>query len=161
MQLRKLMFLLGALGSAGIGMAGLAAESGAALSAKDAWIRWLPGSAPAGGYVTLVNSGDRPVSLVGASSADYGAVSLHRTRSHAGMSEMLAVDKIVIPAHSSVAFATEGYHLMLEQPKRALGPGDRAAITLRFSDGPPLTVQFALRKPDAGAAMPSMPGMAH
>jgi len=40
-------------------------------------------------------------------------------------------------------------------------PGDRVALTLRFAGSAPLTVQFELRRPDAGAELPDMPGMAH
>ncbi len=161
MQRRNLTLWLGALGCAAIAAVGLAAQSTSPLSVKDAWIRWLPGNLPAGGYVTLVNSGAQAVKLVGASSDDYGVVSLHHTHSHDGVSEMAAVHEIVVPAHSSLEFAAAGYHLMLEQPKHALAPGDHASVTLRFIGSPPLTVQFALRKPDAGEAMAPMPGMGH
>ena len=44
---------------------------------RDAWARWLPGDLPAGGYVTLVNSGERPISLIAVSSPDYALVSMH------------------------------------------------------------------------------------
>jgi copper(I)-binding protein len=144
-----------------------------AVQVKDAWVRWLPGNLPAGGYVTLVNSGDQPASLVKAASPDYADVSLHRSVSVGGASRMTPVDHIGVAPHSSLEFATQGYHLMLAHPTRTLKPGDHVTLTLTFADGAVLRVAFDVRAPDAGAGkaqmsdmpdmpdMPGMPGMQH
>jgi|GEM_PF-357605 len=134
----------------------LADAATAAIEVKDAWIRWLPGKIPAGGYLTLVNTSDHAVSLVSASSADYAMVSLHQTRVQNGTSRMAPVDKLTIPAHATLKFASEGYHLMLQQPRRSLHPGDHVAVTLNFSDSPALTTLVELRNPDAAGTMPGM-----
>jgi copper(I)-binding protein len=146
----------------GIGFAAcaLGAQPAPAVQVKDAWVRWLPGDVAAGGYVTLVNSGDQPVRLVAASCPDYAAVSLHRSRNVAGTMRMEPVDQITVAAHSSLQFAAQGYHLMLEHPKRNLQPGDHILVTLSFAGSAALTAPFELRRPDA-AAEPDMPGMAH
>jgi copper(I)-binding protein len=130
-----------------------------ALQVKDAWVRWLPGNLPAGGYVTLVNSGDRPASLVRATSPDYADVSLHRSSNVGGTSRMTPVDHISVAPHSSLAFATQGYHLMLSHPAKTLKPGDRVTLTLTFADGTTVSAVFDLRAPDAGAGMADMPDM--
>jgi copper(I)-binding protein len=135
------------------------AQNESAVQIRDAWVRWLPGNLPAGGYVTLVNTGDRPVSLIAASSPDYALVSMHRSHTAAGTSQMLPVNKITVGAHSSLEFAAQGYHLMLERPKKPLQPGDHVSVTLQFADAPAVTVTLVLRPPDAGAEMPDMPGM--
>jgi copper(I)-binding protein len=122
----------------------------------DAWVRWLPGNLPAGGYLTLVNAGDQPSSLVAASCPDYADVSLHRSRTVAGTSQMTPVKKITVAAHSRIDFAAQGYHLMLAHPRKTLKPGDRVPVTLSFAGGPVLTVEFKLRPPAAGADMPDM-----
>jgi copper(I)-binding protein len=129
------------------------------LQAKDAWVRWLPGSLPAGGYVTLVNSGDKAASLVKATSPDYAEVSLHRSSTVGGTSRMTPVDQISVAPHSSLDFAAQGYHLMLLHPARTLKPRDRVTLTLTFADGAALSVAFDLRAPDAGAGMADMPAM--
>ena len=156
---------LAAAVSGGIWAAGaLGAQPVAAMQAKDAWVRWLPGNLPAGGYVTLINTGDRALRLVAASSPDYAVVSLHRSRDEAGTSRMQPVDQITIAAHSSLQFAAQGYHLMLERPNRTLQPGDRVSITLSFAGADAVTVPFEVRRPDAAAdprGMPDMPGVAH
>ena len=127
-----------------------AADTVPAVTAADAWIRWLPGNLPAGGYLTLHNNGDRPQTLTAVSSPDYRAVTLHRTSVHDTVSTMQPVAQVAIPPHQSVSFAAGGYHLMLEQSTRSLQPGDRVSMTLHFADGAALTVPFEVRRPDAG-----------
>jgi periplasmic copper chaperone A len=167
MHFRHKVLVASLLSGIGVAAGALGAQSAPAVEVKDAWIRWLPGNLPAGGYVTLVNTSDQPMKLVAASCPDYAAVSLHRSRNVAGTSRMQPVDQITIAAHSSLPFAARGYHLMLERPRKALQPGDRVAVTLNFEGGAALTAPFELRRPDADAAvrdmpdMPDMPGMAH
>jgi len=142
---------------------GLSCASGAqdvpAMQIRDAWVRWLPGNLPAGGYVTLVNNSDQPISLIAASSPDYALVSMHRSRAAGGISQMLPVNKITVAAHSTVEFGAQGYHLMLERPTRALRPGDQVSVTLQFAGSAAVTATLAVREPGAGAEMPDMPGM--
>lgn len=144
-------------GATGMAVAWVALAAAAAWAAgvvptirvDDAWIRWLPSDLPAAGYTTLANTGDRTVNLIGASSPDYGDVSLHRNYTRAGTVEMMPVDQIPIGPHSSLNFAATGYHMMLMQPHRPIKPGDHVPITLRFAGGSSLTVSFEVRKPDS------------
>ena len=124
------------------------AAGSAPLQVADAWIRWLPGAVPAGGYLTLINQGDTAVTLTGASSDDFGSVSLHQSRKQGGVSSMRPVDEITVKPHSKLVLADEGYHLMLMEPKKTLSPGDRVVITLHFSDGRAIPAPFQLRSPD-------------
>lgn len=128
----------------------LHAGTAAAVHVEDAWIRWLPAGIPAGGYLTLVNDGDKPAVVVAAESPDYGEVSLHITRNQNGLSQMVAVANIVVEPHSRLSFAAAGYHMMLMHPTVTRSPGDEVPITLRFADGGSLTVKFRVRHPDGG-----------
>jgi copper(I)-binding protein len=119
-----------------------------------AWIRWLPGTVPAAGYLTLTNVGDRPAVLLSASSPLFGDISLHRTVNRAGSMEMAAVDRITIPPHATLAFETTGYHMMLMQPAVSVKPGMHVTVTLRFADVPPVPVDFEVRNPDGSRAAP-------
>lgn len=125
--------------------------SGAVLAAdlevSNAWIRLLPAGAPSGGYFDLRNNGEKGVALVGASSNDYRAVMLHRTKEEGGTSRMLHVESVEVPVNGSVSFAPGGYHLMLTGPTRAHKAGDRIPVTLEFSDKHKITVQFEVRTP--------------
>jgi periplasmic copper chaperone A len=136
------------------GLAGAAAQPPPAVAITDAWIRWLPANLPAGGYATLRNMGRAPVILTSASSSAYEDVSLHRTSSHEGMSQMQPVAQVKVAAGASLKFAADGYHIMLEHPTKALQPGDHVPITLHFSDGNSITAQFELRRPDAAGPAP-------
>jgi len=132
--------------------AATAAAAGVVVS--EAWIRWLPANLPAGGYATLRNRSARTAAVTGASSPLYAAVSMHRSVDRNGVSIMQPVDSIPIPARGALSFAAAGYHLMLEQPVKTLGPGDTVPITLHFADGSSLTASFVIRSPAAGTAPP-------
>jgi copper(I)-binding protein len=114
--------------------------------AGDAWIRVMPASLPAGGYVTLRNDGDQPVVLDGASSAAYGSVMLHESSIDTGMGRMRMVDRLTVPAHGQAALAPGGYHFMLMDAAKAVQPGQTVRITLQFADGSTLATDF-LAKP--------------
>ncbi len=129
-------------------LAGLASGAWAAeLEVSDAWIRLIPGGAPAGGYFTLRNGANQPAVLVGASSSAFEHVMMHRTTEEKGLSRMLPVDRVEIPARGTLAFAPSGYHLMLTKPSRKVSVGDRIAITLEFTAGHKITAQFEVRGP--------------
>ncbi|MEC5405334.1 copper chaperone PCu(A)C [Paraburkholderia sp. MPAMCS5] len=117
------------------------------MAVKDAWVRWLPNNLPAAGYATLVNGGDKPVDLVDISSGDYADAMLHQTVSNGSSQKMVMVDKLTVPAHSQVAIAPGGYHIMLEDAKHKVAPGDTVHLKLKFSDGETLDTPFAVKSP--------------
>jgi copper(I)-binding protein len=139
------MLCVGLLGCA----AARADESTPDIQVKEAWIRWLPANVPGGGYMTVINTGSATRALVGASSPDYGEVTMHQTRLRNGMTEMAPVASIELKPRIPVRFAEGGYHLMLMQPKRSLRPGDRVLIILRFVQGPSVEVPFEVRAGNA------------
>src|SRR5271154_2611630 len=116
------------------------------IQVDHAWIRWLPAGLPAGGYMSLTNSGDAAVNLVAASSPAYAEVSIHRSVESGGTVAMRPVAQITIEPHSRVDLAAAGYHFMLMQPIKPLEPGDRVPLTLRFADGSSVSVQFEVRR---------------
>jgi hypothetical protein len=116
----------------------------------EAWIRWLPAGLPAAGYLTLVNTGDKPISLERASSSSYRDVSIHRSTTHGGNVQMAPVDEITIPAHATLEFESQGYHLMLMQPAAATATAEQLPVMLHFSDGSSLDVPFEIRRTPAG-----------
>ncbi len=118
-----------------------------AITTQNAWVRWLPNNLPAGGYVTLVNAGDKPIDLVDISSDDYGSAMLHQTVSNGSTQKMVMVDKLTVPAHGEAKIAPGGYHVMLEEPKHKIAPGDTVHLKLTFSDGETLDTPFAVKSP--------------
>jgi periplasmic copper chaperone A len=130
------------------GFAGAAHAAGPnAISVKNAWVRWLPNNLPAAGYLTLANASDKPVDLVDISSNDYGNAMLHQTVSNGSSQKMVMVDKLTVPAHGQASIAPGGYHVMLEDAKHKIVPGDTVHLTLKFSDGETLDTPFVVKSP--------------
>ena len=121
----------------------------AGIAVQRPWVRWLPAGLPAAGYATLVNAGDTPVSLVGVSSPDYGAVMIHRSLDRGGMERMVMVNSIPVPPHGRAVLAPGGYHLMLMQPRHAIRPGMRVSVRFEFSDGSTIDVAMPVRPANA------------
>lgn len=134
------------------------ADQSTQVHAEKGWIRVLPAGLPAGGYVTLHNTGASAVALTGASSPRYGRVMLHQSTTEGGMGRMSMVEQLAIPARGSVALAPGGYHLMLMQATRAVSAGETVSVTLDFADGSHLPVDFLARPAnavDAGDVAPT------
>jgi len=122
------------------------------IRASQAWIRLLPGDLPAGAYVTLENAGDQPASLHGASSPSYGSAMLHQSSGEGGVSRMVMVDSLAIPAHGKAELSPGGYHLMLMKMKTPVKVGDKVKVTLSFGDGSTLDTDFVARPANATSA---------
>lgn len=120
---------------------------GPAVGVTHVWIREAPpGVRVLAGYFTLENLTDKPLTLITASSPDFGSVMLHRSVEHNGMDSMETLDKLVIPAHKNIVFAPGGYHLMLMQPHKRYYDGDLISVTLAFSDHSSLTILAPVRR---------------
>jgi copper(I)-binding protein len=106
------------------------------LEISQAWIRMPPpGATMLAGYAVLRNAGDAAIAITGATSDDFGSISLHESIQEDGMERMRPLGTLSIAPRSSVEFRPGGKHLMLMQPKRTLHPGDKVAI--RFASDPP------------------------
>jgi copper(I)-binding protein len=114
------------------------AGSPADVTVQKPWIRYLMPGIPAGGYLTLENTGDMPATLTGASSPDCSSLMLHQSMNMGGTAMMMPVASVPVPAHGQAALVEGGYHLMCMDPKMAVG--SKAAITLKFADGSTLLV---------------------
>lgn len=94
------------------------------------------GKAMTGSFMTLTNSSDEDVTLVGGSSAVAGIIEIHEVVD----GQMVAMDGgLVIPAHGSVELRMGGYHVMLMELNKNLAAGDEVEVTLEFSNGETLT----------------------
>jgi len=122
------------------------AQAVGAVMVDNAWIREAPPGATAlAGYMTVMNKGEAPRVLVGASSPAFGMVMLHRTVMEDGMAKMVHQESITIPAGGSVTFEPNSYHLMLMKPKQVLKAGDLVDVTLKFKNGETMTVTHKVK----------------
>lgn len=85
-----------------------------------------------GSFMTISNSGDKDVTLVGGSSPVAGIVEIHEVIDGA-MTAM--ANGLVIPAGGKVELRMGGYHVMLLELSQEVKAGDEVEVTLRFSDG--------------------------
>src|SRR5512146_276138 len=105
------------------------------LEVERAWIRSAPpGATMLAGYAVLHNSGDAPVIVHGASSPDFGAVSIHETIQVDAVERMQSVEQVEVAPGATVTFAPGGKHFMLMRPTHSLASGAAVTIHLDTND---------------------------
>ncbi|MGH8090766.1 MAG: copper chaperone PCu(A)C [Rudaea sp.] len=127
---------------------GYATHAGAAgkVVVENAWIRAAPpGATMLAGYATLRNTGDAPLVVTGASSVDFGDVSLHESVNENGVERMRPLGEVSIAPGASVVFAPGGKHFMLMDPKWAPNTGDSVKIHISTKAGPGVDADFMVR----------------
>ncbi|UQN06930.1 copper chaperone PCu(A)C [Deinococcus sp. QL22] len=119
------------------------------LSAQNATIVAVPPSiTETSVFMTLRNTGSKPVVLSGVSSAVAAHGMLMVTRRDAqGRTGMSEARTLTVPAGRSLTLSATGDHLMLMGLKRPLKVGERLPLTLRTSDGRSLKIVAVVRKP--------------
>jgi copper(I)-binding protein len=122
------------------------ADAAGNLVVEHAWIRAAPpGAMMLAGYATLRNTGDLPVTVTGADSADFADVSLHESVEENGIDRMRALGNIEIAPGATVQFAPGGKHFMLMRPKRDFKEGDTVKIHINIRSGVAENAQFIVR----------------
>lgn len=98
-------------------------------------------------YMNLVNKTSHDVTLMAVSAAEVASsVSIHETVTDAnGVSSMVELDKIVIPADKTVELTPKGFHFMLHNLKKPLVDGDKFEVTLTFDDKSVRTVEVEVK----------------
>ena len=95
----------------------------------------IPGSTMGSAYLTLRNNSTRDISIDRIDSSSFAAVEMHETRIANGIARMQQLDRVTIPAKSTVTFERGGRHLMLMKPVQGPQP-----VTLRFYAGETLVL---------------------
>lgn len=108
----------------------------------DAWIKPFPG-APAVAYATLTNTGDNPVSINTVSSPYFDRLAMARTYAP---HRSTPVKNIYIKPHTTLAFYPGHVHVLLYLPHGSLDLHKKILLTLGFSDGTIMTMQFEVRQ---------------
>ncbi|MBN8481796.1 MAG: copper chaperone PCu(A)C [Xanthomonadales bacterium] len=123
------------------------ARAAGELVVESAWIPPAPpGMAMYAGYATLANRGDADVVITAAQSPQFDDVSIHETVVVDGVSKMRALDAITIPAGGEATLAPGGRHLMLMEPRAAIGT--KVDIVFVLADGRRVTAGFVVRERD-------------
>lgn len=110
-------------------------------------LRVLPGTAPAGGYFTIINDGLDSVILTGVDSPAFDRGDMHESTIQAGQNVMEKHPTVSIAAGEQMAFQPGGYHLMLMGRQQELAVGDDVTVVLKFDDDSTLNVSFEVVPP--------------
>src|SRR5262249_43661859 len=105
------------------------------LIATDAWVRVTPGSDVAAAYITLRNTSNKAVTIVGIDSSVATMAMIHETRTEGGVSRMRPHEQLLIPAGKTVKLEPGGLHVMLHGVSQALAPGASVPLVLRLANG--------------------------
>jgi copper(I)-binding protein len=97
-------------------------------------------------YFTIVNDGAEADTLTGVKMSIAGKASLHETQTNAGVSKMVPVASLEIPAHGKVEFKPGSYHVMLEELQQELNEGDQFQLTLLFTKSGSVTLDVPVRQ---------------
>lgn len=119
----------------------------ASATVSDCWVRLLPGNLPSGAYFNVTNASGNAIELTGVESDAFGMAMLHRTQNNGGTSTMTMVESATVPANGTLQFAPGGYHVMLENPKRALKIGSTIELGFTFGNGEKTTAQCEVKSP--------------
>lgn len=110
---------------------------------------------PAGGYFTLVNNGDKAVTLSAVSVTGAARAEMHETTGES----MAALSSLQIKPGETVKFERGGKHVMAFELDPALTAGNTGEITLTFADGDKVSAPIKLEAP--GGGMDDMAEMDH
>jgi copper(I)-binding protein len=129
----------------------LAACSGAAPSATptiaQAWARPAAAGADSAAYMTITGAANQADALLSASSPAADMVELHEVSTDAsGMTGMHPIDRLDIPAGTSVTLKPGGYHLMVMGVKSELAVGGTIELDLVFEHAGKVVVQAEIKQ---------------
>lgn len=118
-----------------------------AIEIRDPWVREPNPARPVGAaFMTIENKGDTAVTLVGASSTAAEVVEIHEMTMSDGVMKMRMIEKLEIPASSTVKLEPGGYHLMLIRLTGELKDGDSVEIELKFEGDGIIKVNAPVKK---------------
>ncbi len=100
---------------------------------RDVWIREAPpGAEVHAGYLTLENHADTELVLERIVSPGFARIELHEMRVQDGRMRMRRLDRLPVPAKSSVRLEPGGTHLMLFTAAETVTAGQRVPLELYF-----------------------------
>jgi copper(I)-binding protein len=149
----KPYLLHGAVLVAAIAVAAQAAPR--SISIEKPWAReTVEGQAAGGGFMTIVNNGQREDQLVSASSPASHEVQIHTMSMDGDVMRMRQLtDGLSIPAKGKVELKPRGLHIMFIGLKKPLRPGTSVPVTLKFRHTGSMTAQFKVQAMTAPVPM--------
>ncbi len=110
-----------------------------------------PGITNSAAYFTIVNNGEKDITLVGVASDGAKLVEMHEHVKHNGTFKMQKMKPLTIPANSKANFEPGGNHIMFIGVTKPIENGDKIDITLSFDDGTQKTITSVAKKQHSSA----------
>ena len=107
---------------------------------------FVPVSTEMAAYLSFSNHGSTEDTLLSVTSTLADSVTLHDSRSEGGRVLMEAVERLALPAGTSIEMEPGGLHLMLTRLKVGLTAGKRLPLTVRFARAGSLEVAVPIER---------------
>lgn len=126
-------------------LGGIAPAIAADMAATNAWARATsPDNRIGIAFVTLTNTGVADDTLTSAATPVAGRVEFHSHVHQDGLMKMRQQDRVTVAAGQSLTFSPSGLHLMLQDLKGQLKPGQTFPLTLTFARAGGIAVTVAV-----------------
>ncbi|NJP99177.1 copper chaperone PCu(A)C [Streptomyces zingiberis] len=120
------------------------------LTARDGYVPQPVMADMAGGFLTVVNTGDTADRLTRVTSDISDDVELHRTQD----GTMRQVRSLEVPAGGELVLSRGADHIMFKELRRTPVEGEKVTVTLHFAESDPLEVTLPVKattyRPAAG-----------
>ena len=114
----------------------IAAVFGADIEIERAYARAsIPNVPNSAAFFVIKNNSDKDIAITSANSDIAQKNELHTHIKENKMIKMMKIEKLVVPAKSSLELKSGGDHVMLMGLKKELKAGDEISLELSFSDG--------------------------
>ena len=114
----------------------IAAVFGADVEIEGAYARAsIPNVPNSAAFFVIKNNSDKDIAITSANSDIAEKNELHTHIKENQMLKMMKIEKLVVPAKSSLELKSGGDHVMLMGLKKELKVGDEISLELSFSDG--------------------------
>ena len=124
----------------------IAAVFGADVEIEGAYARAsIPNVPNSAAFFVIKNNSDKDIAITSANSDVAEKNELHTHIKENKMMKMIKIEKLVVPAKSSLELKSGGDHVMLMGLKKELKVGDEINLELSFSDGDKKSIKVPVK----------------
>lgn len=124
----------------------IAAVFGADVEIDGAYARAsIPNVPNSAAFFVIKNNSDKDIAITSANSDIAEKNELHTHIKENQMMKMMKIEKLVVPAKSSLELKSGGDHVMLIGLKKELKAGDEISLELSFSDGDKKSIKVPVK----------------
>ncbi|MDD0845944.1 copper chaperone PCu(A)C [Campylobacter sp. 50012-21] len=129
-----------------LSIASIAAVFGADVEIDGAYARAsIPNVPNSAAFFVIKNNSDKDIAITSANSDIAQKNELHTHIKENQMLKMMKIEKLVVPAKSSLELKSGGDHVMLMGLKKELKAGDEISLELSFSDGDKKSIKVPVK----------------